>query len=441
MSGCAGVIGAGAWGTALAQVAARAGWSVRLHAREPEVVASINAMRENALFLPGVRLEAGVRATSDLVDLAGCDLILAVPPAQHMRAALTAFAPHARPGAPLVLCAKGVEAGTLKLMTQVAQETLPQAALAVLSGPSFAGEVARGLPTAVTLACEDAEVGMRVMAALAAPGFRPYLVDDMIGAEAGGAVKNVLAIACGIVEGRGLGRSAHAALITRGFAEMTRLGVALGAKAETLAGLCGLGDLVLTCSSPQSRNMSVGLALGRGERLEAALAGKLSVAEGVASAPGVRRLGARFGIEMPISEAVAAVLAARSMWPALSRRSWPVRSGRRPSRKGSEMGEIVIVAYRPKPGCEAALDALVESHVPRLRALGFATAREPVAGRAADGTVVEVFEWETGAVEAAHKHPDVHVMWGEFGAVCDCITLRDLAESADLFPHFTPLEA
>jgi glycerol-3-phosphate dehydrogenase (NAD(P)+) len=212
-------------------------------------------------------------------------------------------------GLPVVLCAKGVEQGTLKLMTEVLAETAPQATPAVLSGPSFAGEVARGLPTAVTLACPDEALGWRLAEAIATPTFRPYLAQDMIGAEAGGAVKNVLAIACGVVEGRGLGRSAHAALITRGFAEMTRLGVALGAKAETLAGLCGLGDLVLTCSSPQSRNMSVGLALGRGESLEQALAGKLSVAEGVASAPAVRELAARHGVDMPICEAVAAILA------------------------------------------------------------------------------------------------------------------------------------
>jgi glycerol-3-phosphate dehydrogenase (NAD(P)+) len=209
----------------------------------------------------------------------------------------------------MVLCAKGVEQGSLKLMTEVLAEALPQAAPAVLSGPSFAGEVARGLPTAVTLACPDDALGRALAEALATPSFRPYLAPDMVGAEVGGAIKNVLAIACGIVEGRGLGRSAHAALITRGFAEMTRLAEALGGQAETVAGLCGLGDLVLTCSSPQSRNMSVGLALGRGETLEAALAGKLSVAEGVASAPAVRQLSARLGIETPIAAAVAAILA------------------------------------------------------------------------------------------------------------------------------------
>jgi glycerol-3-phosphate dehydrogenase (NAD(P)+) len=276
----AGVLGAGAWGTALAQVCARAKLATTLWARETEVVQQVWANRENQLFLPGVKLDDAIAATSDLADLGGCDLVLAVAPAQHLRASLTALAPHLAPGTPVVLCAKGVERGSLKLMTQVLAETVPHARAAVLSGPSFAAEVARGLPTAVTLA-----------------------------AEAGGAIKNVLAIACGVVEGRALGRSAHAALITRGFAEMTRFATALGARAETVAGLCGLGDLVLTCSSPQSRNMSVGLALGRGLSLKEALAGKLSVAEGVESAPAARELAARLGVEAPICEAVAAVLA------------------------------------------------------------------------------------------------------------------------------------
>jgi glycerol-3-phosphate dehydrogenase (NAD(P)+) len=308
-----GVIGAGAWGTALAQVCARAGREVVLWAREAEVVASVAATHENTLFLPGVTLDPAVRAIGDFADLSACDLILAVPPAQHMRASLTAFAPHAPKKAAIVLCAKGIEQGSLKLMTEVAAEALPDHIVAVLSGPSFAGEVARGLPTAVTLACApDSEGGEhcaeRIAEAIAGPLFRPYLATDLIGAEAGGAVKNVLAIACGIVEGRGLGRSAHAALITRGFAELTRFAVALGGQAETVAGLCGLGDLVLTCSSPQSRNMSVGLALGGGQTLEQALAGKLSVAEGVASAPAVAALADKLGVDMPICQAVNAIL-------------------------------------------------------------------------------------------------------------------------------------
>ena len=304
-----GVIGGGAWGTALAQSCARSGLTVRLQARETEVVESINARHENEAFLPGIKLDPGVVAVADLADLAAMDFILAVPPAQHMRAVLTDFAPHVSEGVPIVLCSKGVERGTLELMTDVLKEAVPQARPAVLSGPSFAADVVRGLPTAVTLACPDTELGEQLVRAVAAPAFRPYLADDLIGAEVGGAIKNVLAIACGISEGRELGKSAHAGLITRGFAEMTRIGVALGGRPETVAGLCGLGDLALTCSSPQSRNMSVGLALGQGLTLYQALEGKRSVAEGVDSAPAVRQLVARLGVEAPICEAIAAILA------------------------------------------------------------------------------------------------------------------------------------
>ncbi|MDP1912090.1 NAD(P)H-dependent glycerol-3-phosphate dehydrogenase [Brevundimonas sp.] len=304
----AGVIGAGAWGTALAQVAGWAGLDVLLQAREPEVVESIRARRVNEAFLPGITLDDHVEVTADLADLGACDVILAVPPAQHMRSTLAAFAAHHRPGVPVILCSKGIERGSLKLMTDVLAETLPAAPAAVLSGPSFAAEVARGLPSAVTLACADEALGEELMWTLSAPGFRPYLATDLIGAEVGGAIKNVLAIACGMSEGRGLGRSAHAALITRGFAEMTRMGVALGGRAGTVAGLCGLGDLVLTCSSPQSRNMSLGLALGQGQTVEQALAGKRSVAEGYESAPAVRELAAKMDVDMPISLAVAALL-------------------------------------------------------------------------------------------------------------------------------------
>lgn len=308
----AGVIGAGAWGTALAQVASCAGLDVLLQAREADVVDSIRARRVNEAFLPGVTLSERISVTSELADLAECDVILAVPPAQHMRSTLTAFAAHHRADVPVVLCSKGIERGSLKLMTDVLSETLPAAPIAVLSGPSFAGEVARGLPSAVTLACADEGLGEALMAALSAPAFRPYLATDLIGAEVGGAIKNVLAIACGMSEGKGLGRSAHAAIITRGFAEMTRLGVALGGQAETVAGLCGLGDLVLTCSSPQSRNMSLGLALGQGQTVEQALAGKRSVAEGYESAPAVRELAAKMGVDMPISLAVADLLSGQT---------------------------------------------------------------------------------------------------------------------------------
>ena len=305
----AGVIGAGAWGTALAQVCARAGLEVALYARESEVVTAIANLGENSPFLPGVQLEASIKPTNTFADLQDCDLILNVTPAQHLRASLMSFAPYAIPGRPMLLCAKGIEQDSLKLMTQVLAETLPHLIPAVLSGPSFAGEVARRLPTAVTLACPNVDLGRALASTLATQSFRPYLATDMIGAEVGGAVKNVLAIACGIVEGRGLGRSAHAALITRGFAELTRLAVVLGGEAETVAGLCGLGDLVLTCSSPQSRNMSVGLELGRGKSLDQAVGGKLSVAEGVATAPAVRQLAERVGADMPICAAVAGILA------------------------------------------------------------------------------------------------------------------------------------
>jgi glycerol-3-phosphate dehydrogenase (NAD(P)+) len=306
-----GVIGAGAWGTALAQSCALAGRSVTLWAFEPEVVEAINTGHVNTAFLPDVTLHPGVRASCDPADLAGCDVFLLVAPAQHARATLDRFASVIGEGAPVLLCAKGFERGTLALMTEVLAETVPRAVPAVLSGPSFAIDVARGLPTAVTLACADEALGQALMTAVGSPTFRPYYSDDLIGAEAGGAVKNVLAIAAGVVEGKGLGKSAHAALIARGFAEMTRLGEALGGRRETLAGLCGLGDLVLTCSSPQSRNMSCGLALGRGEDLESILGARTAVTEGVATAPALAELARRHAVEMPICEAMDAVLAGR----------------------------------------------------------------------------------------------------------------------------------
>lgn len=304
-----GVMGGGAWGTALAQVCARAGLEPLIWARESEVVDAIVSTRSNPLFLPGVTLDAKVSATGNPRDLLASDAILAVTPAQHLRGILAPLSAEIRKGTPVILCAKGVEAGTLKLMSEVLAEAAPSAAPAVLSGPSFATEVARGLPTAVTLAAPDLDLAKSLAQAIATPTFRPYVSGDMIGAEAGGAIKNVLAIACGVAEGRGLGQSARAALITRGFAELTRLAVALGGAAETVAGLCGLGDLVLTCSSTTSRNFSLGEALGRGATLEEATAGKLSVAEGVASAPAVTGLAARHGVETPICEAVRQILA------------------------------------------------------------------------------------------------------------------------------------
>lgn len=306
-----GVMGAGAWGTALAQVAAAAGRSVLLWAFEAEVAAAINETRENAAFLPGVPLHPAITATSDLGALTQADAILAVTPAQHVRATLSRLAPALRDGAPVVLCAKGIEQGSLELMSQVGATVAPRAQLAVLSGPGFAKDVARGLPTATTIAAADGALGEALVAALGLPTFRPYLTDDVIGAEVGGAAKNVIAIACGIAEGRKLGDSARAALITRGFAEMTRLGIALGARAETIAGLSGLGDLVLTCSSLSSRNMSLGAALGQGRTAAEVLAERRTVAEGAATAPAVVALAAKLGVEMPICAAVDAVLSAR----------------------------------------------------------------------------------------------------------------------------------
>jgi glycerol-3-phosphate dehydrogenase (NAD(P)+) len=301
-----GVIGGGAWGTALAQVAAAGGEPVLLWAREAEVVAAINARHENETFLKGVALGETIRATIDLADLAACEAYLVVAPAQHLRAVLAAL-PAA--GRPLVLCAKGIEDGTGMLMHEVASAVQPGSPIAVLSGPTFAHEVAAGLPTAVTLAVEDRALGERLVARIARPFFRPYLSTDVAGAEVGGAVKNVLAIACGVVEGRRLGLNARAALISRGFAEMTRFGLAKGARAETLAGLAGLGDLVLTCSSVSSRNFSLGKGIGEGARAAALLADRKTVAEGASTAPVLARAAAALGVDMPIVDAVCALLA------------------------------------------------------------------------------------------------------------------------------------
>lgn len=301
-----GIIGAGAWGTALAQALAGDGNAVLLWAREPELVEEINAHRSNSLFLPGARLAESIRATAALSDLADLPFLLLVAPAQHLAQVLAGL-----PGfsGDLVLCAKGIEASSGRLMTEVAGEAAPQARLAVLSGPTFAHEVAAGLPTAVTLACSGGDAQWRRLSVLLArPALRPYYSDDLIGAEVGGAVKNVLAIACGVVEGLALGQNARAALIARGYAEMARFGLARGAKAETLSGLCGLGDLVLTCSSTSSRNFSLGKALGEGMRAEEALSGKNSVAEGAHTAPILADLARREGIAMPIVDAVARLL-------------------------------------------------------------------------------------------------------------------------------------
>jgi glycerol-3-phosphate dehydrogenase (NAD(P)+) len=299
-----GIIGGGAWGTALAQVAAEGGEAL-LWAREAEVVESVNGRHENGLFLPGIRLDASIRATGDLAELAGCEALLVVTPAQHMRSVLAALP---RTGVPLILCSKGMEEATMQLMHDVAREAQPDAPVAVLSGPTFAHEVAAKQPAAVTLAIEDAALGERLRDRIARPWFRPYLTDDVAGAEIGGAVKNVLAIACGVVEGRGLGLNARAALISRGFAEMTRFGVAKGGRAETLAGLSGLGDLVLTCSSVSSRNFSLGKGLGEGRTAAELLGDRRTVAEGAFTAPVLKRAAAESGVDMPIVDAVCALL-------------------------------------------------------------------------------------------------------------------------------------
>lgn len=303
------IIGGGAWGTALAITAHRAGSLPVLWARNRDVVATINQRHGNPLFLPGVSLDPAISATADIgAAVAEAEAALLVVPAQFLRGAIQSLRPHLRRALPLLLCAKGIEIGSLATMSEIAAETLPDCPSAVLSGPSFAAEVARGLPTAVTIASRDASLGRAFTAALGSGRFRPYLSGDPIGAEIGGAVKNVLAIACGIVTGRGLGDNARAALITRGLAEMRRLGVAKGGRAETFGGLSGLGDLVLTCSAMQSRNYGLGLALGRGQSLDAALLGSRSVVEGVATSTAVARLAQRLGVEMPICATVDGLL-------------------------------------------------------------------------------------------------------------------------------------
>jgi glycerol-3-phosphate dehydrogenase (NAD(P)+) len=304
-----GILGGGAWGTALAQVAATAGRDTLLWVREDEVVQAINNRRENVVFLPGVTLDPAIRATSDLDHLQACDAWLVVTPTQHMRSVL-GEAPAG--GVPLILCAKGIEERSGKLVHDVAREVCPGAPIAVLSGPTFAHEVAQGLPTAVTLAAEDIVLAEQLRDRLALPEFRIYVSEDVAGAEIGGAVKNVLAIACGVVEGRGLGQNARAALIARGFAEMTRFGIARGAKRETLAGLSGLGDLVLTCSSTSSRNYSLGKGIGEGRPAAELMADRRSVAEGAFTAPVLARIARDEGIDMPIVQAVAELIAGRS---------------------------------------------------------------------------------------------------------------------------------
>ena len=300
------VLGGGAWGTALALTCARAGRAVTLWEHEPGNAESLEKQRESR-FLPGVRLDDGIKVTRTLDEAARADAMLLVVPAQVMRAVCTALAKVLSGPMPLIACAKGIEHGTHKFMTEIIAECAPKAVPAILSGPSFAADVARGMPTAVTLAAADGTLAGELAQAIASASFRPYHSTDVRGVEIGGATKNVLAIAAGIVTGRGLGASAAAALTTRGFAELTRFGKAYGAKPETMTGLSGLGDLILTCSSSQSRNFSFGVALGKGEKPDGAAHGKL--AEGAFTAPVLLEMARAKNVDMPISAAVAAVLA------------------------------------------------------------------------------------------------------------------------------------
>jgi glycerol-3-phosphate dehydrogenase (NAD(P)+) len=303
-----GVLGAGAWGTALAAAAVQAGRGTLLWAREPEVVEAVNSGHENTVFLPGIALDPTLKATGDLSALSHCDAVLVVSPAQHLRSMVADLVAHIRAGVPLVICSKGIEVSSGKLLSEVIEETAPNNPVAVLSGPTFAAEVARGLPCALTLAARDKAVGDALVQALGQPMLRPYYNDDIVGAQIGGAIKNVLAIATGIVAGLGIGENARAAVITRGLAEIVRFGGLYGAESETLMGLSGLGDLILTCSSTQSRNMSLGKAIGEGRSFAEIMAERNSVAEGAHTVEIVHKIAADKGLDMPITAAVYDIL-------------------------------------------------------------------------------------------------------------------------------------
>jgi glycerol-3-phosphate dehydrogenase (NAD(P)+) len=303
-----GIVGAGAWGTALAATARRAGRDVIIQAHEPDVAKAINDRHENTFFLPGVTLDKDIRATTDLEKITACDAVLLVMPAQFLRAVTSQMAASWRDGVPAIICAKGIEQKTGTLLSEIAHETLPGVTLAVLSGPTFAIEVAKGLPTAVTLACGDAQTAEALSTAIGTPTFRAYRASDIIGVELGGAIKNVLAIGCGIIEGRKLGDNARAAFITRGLAEMARLATAKGATPETLVGLSGLGDLTLTCNAMQSRNFSLGVALGEGRTLDEILNERSSVTEGVFTTSSAVQLAKNLNVEAPICTAMDGIL-------------------------------------------------------------------------------------------------------------------------------------
>ena len=302
------IVGAGAWGTALAMAARRAGCDVLIWAFEPEVADGIAQDNENRPYLPGVKLDPAIRATNDLGDAAAADIVLLAAPAQHLRRTVGPLAGQLAPSTPLVICSKGIEQKTLSLMSEAVSSLFAANPIMILSGPTFASDVAAGLPTAVTLAADDIDAAQRVADGLSSERFRPYSGNDVIGAQIGGAIKNVLAIACGIADGRGFGDNARAALITRGLAELTRLCVAKGGRAETIMGLSGMGDLVLTCTSPQSRNYSLGRAIGEGRTLADILDERNSVAEGVFTASAAVALAEQLAVDMPIATAVDAVL-------------------------------------------------------------------------------------------------------------------------------------
>ncbi len=303
-----GVVGAGAWGTALAQLSATAGCDVTLWARESEVVTSVNERNENEMFLAGVSLEPSITATTELSDIAGMDFIFMVVPAQFVRPVLIDLKPHISENAAIVLCAKGIEQSTGKLMSDVVTEILPKSPLVVLSGPTFAREVAEGRPSAVTIASKYQRVTERLSDAIGQPTFRPYASRDVIGAEIGGALKNVFAIACGITTGRNMGDNARAALITRSLSEMVRFGEKHGAERSTMMGLCGLGDLILTCSSPQSRNMSLGIAIGEGQAVADLMKDRKTVAEGYHTSSVLARICREEGLDLPLVMAVNDIL-------------------------------------------------------------------------------------------------------------------------------------
>lgn len=303
-----GVIGGGAWGTALAQVLASNERNVLMWALETDVVDAVNTKHENTVYLPGVALASNLKATNDLQEAASCDILLLVTPAQYVRKTVTEIKDKLEEGRPLVICAKGIELDTGLLLSQVVEQECPEAVVAVMTGPTFASEIARGLPGAATIAAKDKDVAQELQDVIGVPGFRPYTTTDIVGTQLGGAIKNVIAIACGVVHGRNLGESARAALQTRGIAEIARLGVAMGAKRETLLGMCGIGDLTLTCSSMQSRNFSLGAALGEGKSLEEILGPRKEVTEGVHTVRSTLSLAKKHAVDMPISEAVAHLL-------------------------------------------------------------------------------------------------------------------------------------